>query len=205
MKRYWVLRLVMLLAGSAGTAVAAPGSAQTDAARADPGIWMQVEIPAGSRIKYEIDAQGLLFVDRFLPGAESYPANYGGLPGTVAGDGDPLDVLLVTREPLPAGVRIAVRPIGLLRMRDAGQADEKLIAVPATSVDADYAQWQDLADLPPGLRRRIEAFFAGYKNTACAGACGMGAGTVNPVQLRGWGGAAEAMQLLRQARQRAGQ
>ena len=176
---------------------------------------MQVEIPAGSRIKYEIDAQGRLFVDRFLPGAESYPANYGGLPGTVAGDGDPLDALLVTREPLPAGVRIAVRPIGLLRMRDGGQADDKLIAVPAAGVDADYGQWQDLADLPPGLRLRIEAFFAGYKSTAyksaaCTTECGMAAGTVNsvqvnPVQLRGWGGAGEAMQLLRQARQRAGQ
>ncbi|KRG78203.1 hypothetical protein ABB30_05305 [Stenotrophomonas ginsengisoli] len=193
------------MAGSAGTAVAGTGTAQTDAAQADPGIWMQVEIPAGSRIKYEIDAQGRLFVDRFLPGAESYPANYGGLPGTVAGDGDPLDALLVTREPLPAGVRIAVRPIGLLRMRDGGQADDKLIAVPAAGVDADYAQWQDLADLPPGLRLRIKAFFAGYKSTTCTAECGVAAGTVNPVQLRGWGGAAEAMQLFRQVQQRAGQ
>ena len=155
---------------------------------------MQVEIPAGSRIKYEIDAQGRLFVDRFLPGAQAYPANYGGLPDTLAGDGDPLDALLITREPLPAGVRVAIRPIAVLRMSDAGQADEKLLAVPIAPVDADYAAWQGLDDVPVSLQQRIEDFFSTYKQS----------GQGNPVQLHGWGGALEARRLLLRARRPAG-
>lgn len=152
--------------------------------------WLQVEIPAGSAIKYEFDSQGRLFVDRFLPGSEVYPANYGGLPGTLAGDGDPLDALVITRQPLLPGVRIAFRPIGVLRMRDGGQHDDKLIGVPISAVDTDYDPIRELEQLPPGLRARIEGFFARYKHTPAGG---------NPVQLAGWGDARQARELLRQA------
>ncbi|HEL4256862.1 TPA: inorganic diphosphatase [Stenotrophomonas maltophilia] len=154
---------------------------------------LAVEIPAGSFTKYEIKDDGLVHVDRFQSMPVAYPANYGSMPRTLAGDNDPLDALVLTREPLHPGVIIRFRPIGYLKMIDGGEHDEKVIGVPTDKVDPSYASVRDLADLPEIERQRIEAFFRVYKD--------LPAGR-NPVQLQGWGNAAEARTLIREAMQR---
>ena len=96
---------------------------------------LAVEIPAGSFTKYEIKDDGLVHVDRFQSMPVAYPANYGSMPRTLAGDNDPLDALVLTREPLHPGVIIRFRPIGYLKMIDGGEHDEKVIGVPTDKVD----------------------------------------------------------------------
>ena len=152
-----------------------------------------VEIPAASTVKYELGEDGLLFVDRFLSMPVAYPANYGSMPSTLAGDGDPLDALVLTRAPLHPGVLVRFRPIGVLRMQDRGKEDAKIIGVPAAAVDPTFAAIQDLGDLAPAERDRIEAFFRVYKDLEPGG---------NSVRLQGFGDAAEAALLIRQARAR---
>ncbi|WDS36345.1 inorganic diphosphatase [Pseudoxanthomonas sp.] len=149
-----------------------------------------VEIPAGSFTKYETTEDGLIFVDRFQSMPVAYPANYGSMPSTLAGDGDPLDALVLTREPLHPGVLISFRPIGVLRMIDKGEHDEKIIGVPTDKIDPTYASIRNLADLPEIEKQRIEAFFRIYKD--------LPAGR-NTVELNGWGDAAEAQQLIGEA------
>ncbi len=151
---------------------------------------LAVEIPAGSITKYEINEEGLVFVDRFQSMPVAYPANYGSLPRTLAGDGDPLDALVITREALHPGVLVRFRPIGVLRMEDAGEADQKIIGVPTDKVDPTYAGIRDLNDLPQVERDRIEAFFRVYKDLPKGR---------NPVRLSGYGDAAEAKALIREA------
>jgi len=148
---------------------------------------LAVEIPAGSFTKYEINQDGLLFVDRFQSMPVAYPANYGSMPRTLAGDGDPLDALVLTREPLHPGVLIKFRPVGVLRMTDDGEGDQKIIGVPTDKIDPTYAGIRDLNDLPAIERQRIEAFFRVYKD--------LPAGR-NPVKLGGFGDAAEARALI---------
>lgn len=124
-----------------------------------------VEIPAGSFIKYEIhESSGHVIVDRFLTTPVAYPANYGSLPSMFAADGDPLDILIFTRIPVAPGVLIEVRPIGTLRMRDQGEVDDKIIAVPADDVDSFYQEVRDIHDLPEEALAGIEAFFRRYKS-----------------------------------------
>jgi inorganic pyrophosphatase len=154
---------------------------------------LAVEIPAGSITKYEINEEGLVFVDRFQSMPVAYPANYGSLPRTLAGDGDPLDALVLTREALHPGVLIRFRPVGVLRMEDAGEADQKIIGVPTDKVDPTYAGIRDLNDLPQVERDRIEAFFRVYKDLPKGR---------NPVVLSGYGDAAEAKALINEALQR---
>src|SRR3546814_4034297 len=101
-----------------------------------------VEISAGSAIKCETRADGLVFVDRFVSMPVAYPGNYGSLPGTLAGDDDPLDALVLTRAPLHPGVLLRFRPIGVLRMRDGGEADEKIIGVPVDDIDPTSVRFQ---------------------------------------------------------------
>ena len=156
-------------------------------------VLLAVEIPAGSFTKYEINEEGLVYVDRFQSMPVVYPANYGSMPRTLAGDGDPLDALVLTREPLHPGVLIAFRPIGYLRMLDKGEQDDKVIGVPTDKVDPTYSNIRDLADLPEIERQRIEAFFRIYKD--------LPAGR-NPVVLNGYGNAAEAKALITEALQR---
>ena len=156
-------------------------------------VLLAVEIPAGSFTKYEINEEGLVYVDRFQSMPVVYPANYGSMPRTLAGDGDPLDALVLTREPLHPGVLIAFRPIGYLRMLDKGEQDDKVIGVPTDKVDPTYSNIRDLADLPEIERQRIEAFFRIYKD--------LPAGR-NPVVLNGYGNAAEAKVLITEAGQR---
>lgn len=150
-------------------------------------VLLAVEIPAGSITKYEINEEGLVFVDRFQSMPVAYPANYGSMPRTLAGDGDPLDALVLTREPLHPGVLIKFRPIGYLKMIDDGKHDEKVIGVPTDKIDPTYANIRDLADLPEVERQRIEAFFRIYKDLPKGR---------NPVQLDGFGNAQEARALI---------
>lgn len=150
---------------------------------------LAVEIPAGSFTKYEVGEDGHVYVDRFLSTPVVYPANYGSMPGTLAGDGDPLDALVLTRAPLHPGVLIRFRPVGVLRMTDGGEDDAKIIGVPADDVDPHYAGVRDIADLPAMERQRIEAFFRVYKDLP-------GGVDANPVRLQGFGTAAEARTLI---------
>jgi inorganic pyrophosphatase len=156
-------------------------------------VLLAVEIPAVSFIKYEINDEGLVFVDRFQSMPVAYPANYGSMPRTLAGDGDPLDALVLTREPLHPGVLVKFRPIGVLRMLDDGEHDEKIIGVPTDKVDPAYAGIRDLADLPQIERDRIEAFFRVYKDLPKGR---------NPVQLNGYGDAKEAKALIQASLER---
>ena len=189
--------LAVLLAAGAAAAqppgvVRHPLLAAQPASEAD-GALLLVEIPAGGTVKYEVGADGHVFVDRFLSMPVAYPANYGSMPSTLAGDSDPLDALVLTRTPLLPGVLVRFRPIGVLRMTDRGEADQKIVGVPTDQVDPAFAAIRDLRDLPQAERDRIEAFFRVYKDLPAGG---------NGVRLDGWGDAAEARALIRQARER---
>ena len=155
----------------------------TQPAQAPAEVLLAVEIPAGSSIKYEIGDDGLVFVDRVLSMPVAYPANFGSMPRTLAGDGDPLDALVLTRQPLHPGVLVRFRPVAVLRMTDKGEQDEKIIGVPVDQVDPTYAGIRDVTDLPAIERQRIEAFFRVYKDLPEGG---------DAVRLAGWGDAAEA-------------
>jgi len=122
------------------------------------------EIPAGGIIKYETDAKtGFIVADRFQSMPVAYPANYGSLTQSLGGDNDPLDVIFYTRAPLASGTLIKLRPIGVLKMIDGGEVDDKIVAVPASHVDPTYDAIQTVADLPKMEQQRLEAFFRVYK------------------------------------------
>lgn len=125
-----------------------------------------VEIPQGGQpVKYEIDkASGALFVDRFLHTSMIYPSNYGFIPGTLAEDGDPLDILVVTPMPVVAGSVIRARPVGVLLMSDEKGVDEKILAVPIDALNPFYANVRTTDDLPPLLLAQIRHFFQHYKD-----------------------------------------
>jgi inorganic pyrophosphatase len=122
-----------------------------------------VEIPAGSRNKYELDKEtGAFKLDRVLYSAVHYPGDYGFIPRTLAEDDDPCDVLVLIKQPTFPGCRIDVRPIGMMHMRDRGEPDHKILAVP--SGDPHQLEYFDIADIPPHVLREIEHFFAIYKD-----------------------------------------
>ena len=125
-----------------------------------------IEIPMNADpIKYEVDKQtGALFVDRFIGTAMHYPCNYGYVPQTIAADGDPVDVLVVTPFPLQPGVVIPCRPLGILKMEDEAGGDSKLVAVPTEKICAMYKNIQKLEDLPELLVQQIKHFFEHYKD-----------------------------------------
>lgn len=184
-----VLWLACLSPAAAGDAILHPFLARQPAAAPEE-LLLAVEIPAGSATKYEIGQDGLVYVDRFVSMPVAYPANYGSIPRSLAGDGDPLDALVLTRAPLHPGVLVRFRPIGVLRMVDGGEQDDKIIGVPVAAVDPGYAGVRDIADLPAPERARIEAFFRVYKDLP------PGTGTV---VLDGFGDAAQARTLVREA------
>jgi inorganic pyrophosphatase len=122
-----------------------------------------VEIPGGSRNKYEWDDElGGIVLDRRLFTSMSYPADYGYLEGTMAEDGDPLDALVLVSDSTFPGCRIRVRPIGVFHMTDEKGPDEKVICVPLN--DPSWGRLSDIHDVPPGLRDEIEHFFQVYKD-----------------------------------------
>ncbi|MEO5596902.1 MAG: inorganic diphosphatase [Lysobacteraceae bacterium] len=125
-----------------------------------------IEIPKDAEpVKYEVDkATGAIFVDRVLSTPMRYPCNYGYIPHTLGGDGDPADVLVVIPMPLIPGSVIRCRPVGMLSMSDEAGADTKLLAVPIDSVFSGYSHIRDIDDVPQHWRDRIGHFFAHYKD-----------------------------------------
>ncbi|QDY42846.1 inorganic diphosphatase [Candidatus Pantoea soli] len=122
------------------------------------------EIPAGGTIKYETDARtGFIVADRFQSMPVAYPANYGSLTQSLGGDNDPLDVIFYSRAPLQPGTLIKLRAIGVLKMIDGGEVDDKIVAVPASKIDPTYDDIKEMSDLPQMERARLEAFFRVYK------------------------------------------
>ena len=125
-----------------------------------------IEIPMNADpIKYEVDkATGAMFVDRFMSTAMHYPCNYGYIPHTLAEDGDPTDVLVITPIPLQPGVVIRCRPIGMLTMEDDGGVDAKVLAVPVDKVCPLYKDIKSYKDLPEFQIAPIAHFFEHYKD-----------------------------------------
>ncbi|MCR6645688.1 MAG: inorganic diphosphatase [Terricaulis sp.] len=125
-----------------------------------------IEIPQGGLpVKYELDERsGALFVDRFLHTSMLYPSNYGFIPNTLADDGDPLDILVVTPMPVVAGCVIRARPVGVLLMSDEKGLDEKILGVPVDALNPFYSNVQSYEDLPPLLVQQITHFFTHYKD-----------------------------------------
>jgi inorganic pyrophosphatase len=125
-----------------------------------------IEIPMnGDPIKYEVDKEsGALFVDRFMSTAMHYPTNYGYVPRTISGDGDPVDVLVITPVPLMPGVVVPCRAIGILKMTDEAGEDGKVLAVPTNKILSLYSRWSKPEDLNPMRLKAIEHFFEHYKD-----------------------------------------
>ncbi len=125
-----------------------------------------IEIPMNADpVKYEVDkATGAIFVDRFMSTAMHYPTNYGYVPKTISGDGDPVDVLVITPVPLIPGVVVTCRPIGILKMQDEAGEDGKVLAVPTNKILSLYTQWKRPEDLNPLRLRTIAHFFEHYKD-----------------------------------------
>ena len=143
-----------------------------------------IEIPMNADpIKYEVDkATGALFVDRFMSTAMHYPCNYGYIPHTLSGDGDPVDVLLLSPLPLISGVVVRCRAIGMLQMTDEAGGDEKVLAVPIDKLCNVYHKIAAPDDLPAPTLDQIRHFFEHYKD-------------LEPgkwVKVEGWAGPAEA-------------
>ena len=152
-----------------------------------------VEIPAGSRNKYEYDAElGGIVLDRRLFTAMAYPADYGYVEGTLGEDGDPLDALVLVADPTFPGCRIRVRPIGVFHMTDEKGPDEKLLCVPLA--DPSFERVRDIHDVTAELRDEIEHFFQRYKELEPS----------KRTETRGWGNRSEASAILSAARTRTG-
>ncbi|HMD48519.1 MAG TPA: inorganic diphosphatase [Bryobacteraceae bacterium] len=147
-----------------------------------------VEVPIGGEpIKYELDkAAGALVVDRFLYTSMRYPGNYGFIPHTLSGDGDPCDVLICNTRAIFPGAVISVRPVGVLLMEDNMGMDEKIIAVPSSHLTMRYDKCLNYSDLPSITLQQIEHFFQHYKD-------------LEPnkwAKIIGWGDAAKAKQMI---------
>lgn len=125
-----------------------------------------IEIPMNSpAVKYEVDKKsGALFLDRMLKTAMHYPCNYGYIPHTLCGDGDPVDVLVVMPVPVQSGAVVTCRPVGMLRMEDESGDDAKIIAVPTEDITGLYRNVKCVADIDELLRMQITHFFDHYKD-----------------------------------------
>lgn len=162
----------------------------------DPGpespelVRMIVEIPKHSGNKYEYDpALGVFRLDRPLYSPMFYPGDYGFIPGTLADDGDPLDVLALVEQPSFTGCLIEVRPIGVLNMLDQDELDQKVLAAP--NRDPRYAHVRTFEQIFPHVRREIEHFFAIYKELEN-----------KRTEMRGWEGPEAARAAIRRSRER---
>jgi inorganic pyrophosphatase len=121
-----------------------------------------IEVPKGSKVKYELDKQsGLIMVDRILFSSVHYPANYGFIPQTYCADCDPLDILVLGQEAVAPLSIMRAKPIGVMKMVDQGQADDKIVAVHAD--DPEYSHYQSIDDLPPHRLAEVKRFFEDYK------------------------------------------
>lgn len=147
-----------------------------------------IEVPAGAApVKYEMDKDsGAIFVDRFVQTAMHYPCNYGFIPHTLSLDGDPADVLVVTRYPLVPGCVIPCRPVGVLLMEDDGGKDEKILAVPTVKMDPYYENIKTYTDFPETYINQIKHFFEQYKAIEKG----------KWAKVTGWGDKARAIELI---------
>src|ERR1700742_2590029 len=154
-----------------------------------------VEVPIGGEpIKYEMHKEsGALMVDRFLYTAMRYPGNYGFIPHTLSGDGDPCDVLVANTRAIFPGAVIAVRPVGVLLMEDEAGGDEKIIAVPTSKLTQRYDKVRTYSDLPDITLQQIQHFFEHYKDLE----------RNKWVKVLRWGDAAEAHKLIQESIARA--
>jgi inorganic pyrophosphatase len=154
-------------------------------------VVVYVEVPSGSRNKYELDLElGGIVLDRRLFTSMSYPADYGFIEGTMGEDGDPLDALVLVGEPTFPGCRIRVRVVGVFHMTDEKGPDEKVICVPLK--DPAWMRVADIHDIPPEFRDEIEHFFQVYKDLE-----------EGKTETRGFGNRADAELVIDQARERA--
>ncbi len=147
-----------------------------------------IEVPVGGEpIKYEMDKEsGALFVDRFLYTPMRYPGNYGFIPKTLSGDGDPCDVVILNTRALMPGSVMSCRVIGVLKMEDEGGEDEKILAVPSAKLTLRYENVENYTDLPEATLLQVQHFFEHYKD-------------LEPgkwVKCIGWGDADEARQMV---------
>ena len=150
-----------------------------------------VEIPMGSRNKYEWDDElGGIVLDRRLFSSLGYPADYGFIEGTLGEDGDPLDALVLVSEPTFPGCRIRVRPVGVFHMTDEKGPDEKILCVPLG--DPIWSGVSDVDDILPAFRNELEHFFQVYKDLE-----------EKKTETRGFGNRAEAVSFIVAARERA--
>lgn len=140
-------------------------------------------------VKYELDKDsGAIFVDRFVHTAMFYPGNYGFVPQTLGGDGDPVDVLVLGDLPIIPGAVIPVRPVAVLMMEDDGGQDEKIVAVPTSKMHPSFEAIQGVEDIPLSKREQIEHFFTHYKD--------LEKGKWSKTQ--GWEGAEKAISLIQE-------
>lgn len=143
-----------------------------------------IEIPRGSKVKYELDKPtGLLRVDRVLYSSVVYPANYGFLPRSYCDDQDPLDVLVLGHEPVQPLSIMQVRAIGVMHMKDEGEGDDKIIAVHIH--DPAFNGYRDIAELPAHIFKEMQRFFEDYKTLED-----------KQVVVENWGNAAEALECV---------
>ncbi|WGM39555.1 inorganic diphosphatase [Caulobacter sp. NIBR1757] len=154
-----------------------------------------IEVPLGGEpIKYELDKEsGALVVDRFLYTSMRYPGNYGFIPHTLSGDGDPCDVICLNTRAIAPGAVMSCRVVGVLLMEDNAGMDEKLVAVPSHHLTARYDHVKDYTDLPQITLDQVEHFFAHYKD-------------LEPgkwVKIKGWGDAQLARKMVLEGIERA--
>jgi inorganic pyrophosphatase len=157
----------------------------------DAELMCVVEIPKGSRNKYEYDPSlGAVKLDRFISASVVYPTDYGFLPDTLMPDGDPLDVLVCVSEPTFPGCVVPSRVVGLLKMADEEGDDDHVVCVPCS--DPGWNMLKNVDDLPSLLRAEIGHFFTVYKDLDAD----------RHSEVRGWGDRDEALQTIAEARDR---
>ena len=150
-------------------------------------VEVTIEIPKGSRNKYEVDHDsGKVYLDRYLFTPMAYPADYGFIDNTLADDGDPLDALVITPEPVFPGATVIARPIGVFKMTDEAGGDDKLLAV---IDDPRWERYQDIDDVEQHIKDEIEHFFVHYKDLE----------PNKEVQGSGWGNREEAEKILKES------
>ena len=154
-----------------------------------------IEIPEGSRVKYELDEEtGELCVDRLMPTAMGYPVNYGLIQETLGQDGDALDALVFIDQTVIPGVVIKCKPIGVLGMEDEEGLDHKILCVPATTkIDPVCGAWESLADITETKKAQIKHFFEHYKDLE----------KEKWVKLKDWSDETEAEKLITESFERA--
>lgn len=149
-----------------------------------------IEIPKDNNIKYELDKDsGVIMVDRFLHTAMFYPSNYGFIPNTLADDGDPVDVLVLSEHTVAPGTVIPSVIIGMLEMEDEEGIDAKLLAVPTAKIDPLFGGMKDITDVPEATKNKIKHFFETYK-------------TLEPgkwVKVKNWLGKDKALEVIAKA------